>query len=153
VNLISLSPRHSSPVPGLNRYFPNAIWLDVSNSTELRRDSAITCRSLPEKLSHSSCRASTQRRSTEADMTSFFSRKLLVLLAASLSLGSAAAFGKDSMKLDTDLVCRAELFAGHIPVFRSGDALPKEGIFTLDLQPGPDVVYFVRSSDEVPQSY
>src|SRR5690348_9697380 len=65
VNLISLSPRHSSPVPGLNRYCAKATWRDVSDSTELRRDSAITCRSLSKRLSHSSCQPSTQRQTTE----------------------------------------------------------------------------------------
>ena len=27
------------------------------------------------------------------------------------------------------------LMAGYLPIFRSGDALPKAGIFALDLQP------------------
>ena len=55
-------------------------------------------------------------------------------------------------------VCRASLaqservcpsdgshFSGFNPTFRSGDELPKEGVFALTLEPGPSVAYLVGS--------
>lgn len=73
-------------------------------------------------------------------MTSFRGRSLLFLVAASWSVGTGAAFGESSSSSNADLVCTADLFSGYIPTFQSGDALIKEGIFAVNLQPAADVV-------------
>jgi hypothetical protein len=89
----------------------------------------------------------------EADMTSFHCLRLLLLVVASWFVEGGAAIARDFLEPKADLACRADLFAGYIPAFRNGDVLPKEGIFAVNLQPMTNVVYFVRFSDEVPQSY
>ena len=86
-------------------------------------------------------------------MTSFLGRSLLFLVAASWSVGAGAAFGESSSRSNADLVCTADLFSGYIPAFRSGDALIKEGIFAVTLQPAADVVYLTRFGDGTPQGF
>jgi hypothetical protein len=44
-------------------------------------------------------------------------------------------------------------FAGYTPVFRSGDALPKEGVFTVALKPAADVVFFARAGSDPSHGY
>src|SRR5215468_693018 len=86
-------------------------------------------------------------------MTSFLHHRLLLLVFAYWIVVSGAALARDPLEPEADLACRADLFAGYIPSFQNGDALPKEGTFAVFLQPMAHVFYFVRSSDEVPQSY
>ena len=86
-------------------------------------------------------------------MASLHSLRLLLLIVASWLLEGGAAIARDFLNPEADLACRADLFVGYIPVFQNGDVLPKEGIFAVNLQPMIHVVYFVRFSDEVPQSY
>jgi len=86
-------------------------------------------------------------------MTSFHSPILLLLVVASWFVQGGAAIARDFLEPKADLACRADLFAGYIPAFQNADVLPKEGIFAVNLQPMTHVFYFMRSSDEVPQSY
>jgi hypothetical protein len=86
-------------------------------------------------------------------MPSFLSLGLWLLIAASWFVDGGAAIARDSLEPEADLACRADLFAGYIPAFQNGDVLPKEGVFAVNLRPMTHVVYFVRFSDEVPQSY
>ena len=44
-------------------------------------------------------------------------------------------------------------FAGYTPVFRSGDALPKEGVFAVALKPAADVVFFARAGSDPSHGY
>lgn len=44
-------------------------------------------------------------------------------------------------------------FAGYTPIFRSGDALPKEGVFAIALKPMADVVFFARSGSDPSHGY
>ena len=44
-------------------------------------------------------------------------------------------------------------FAGYTPVFRSGDALPKEGTFAVALKPAADVVFFARAGSDPSHGY
>jgi len=86
-------------------------------------------------------------------MASLHSLRLLLLIVSSWLPESGAAIARDFSEPEADLACKPDLFAGYFPAFRNGDILPKEGIFAVDLRPMSHVVYFVRFSDEVPQSY
>jgi len=86
-------------------------------------------------------------------MASFHYLRLLLLVVASWLVGGGATIARGSVEPEADLACRADLFAGYVPVFQNGDVLPKEGIFAVNLQPMTHVFYFVRFSDDVPQSY
>lgn len=86
-------------------------------------------------------------------MTSFLSRSLLCLVAASWSVGTGAALGESSSRPNPEFVCTADLFSGYIPTFQSGDALIKEGTFAVNLQPAADVVYFTQFSGGAPQGF
>jgi len=44
-------------------------------------------------------------------------------------------------------------FAGYAPIFRSGDVLPKEGVFAVALKPVTDVVFFVRAGSDPSHGY
>ncbi len=44
-------------------------------------------------------------------------------------------------------------FAGYTPVFRSGDALPKEGVFAVALKPAADVMFFARAGSDPVHGY
>lgn len=44
-------------------------------------------------------------------------------------------------------------FAGYTPVFRSGDALPKEGVFAVALRPTADIFYFARTPSDPSHGY
>jgi len=44
-------------------------------------------------------------------------------------------------------------FAGYMPVFRSGDALPKEGVFAVALRPAAEVMYFARAGNDPSHGY
>jgi Lipocalin-like domain len=44
-------------------------------------------------------------------------------------------------------------FAGYTPVFRSGDALSREGVFAVALQPAADTVYFARTATDPTRGY
>jgi hypothetical protein len=44
-------------------------------------------------------------------------------------------------------------FAGYTPVFRSGDALPKEGVFAVALKPAADVMFFARAGSDPIHGY
>jgi hypothetical protein len=87
-------------------------------------------------------------------MASLHSLRFLLLIVASWLPEGGAAIARDVSEPEAELAaCKPDVFAGHIPAFRNGDILPKEGIFAVDLRPMSHVVYFVRFSDEVPQSY
>jgi hypothetical protein len=86
-------------------------------------------------------------------MPSFHSLGLLLLVVASSFVEGGAVIARDFLEPEADLACRADLLADYIPAFQNGDVLPKEGIFAVNLQPMTNVFYFVRFSDEVPQSY
>jgi hypothetical protein len=44
-------------------------------------------------------------------------------------------------------------FAGYTPVFRSGDALPKEGVFAVALKPAADVMFYARAGSDPVHGY
>ena len=86
-------------------------------------------------------------------MMSFHSLRLLLLVVASWFAEGGVTNARDFFEPKADSACGPDLFAGYIPAFQNGDVLPKEGIFAVNLQPMAHVVYFVRFSDEVLQSY
>lgn len=86
-------------------------------------------------------------------MTSLFGRRLLLLGAAFWFAGGGTASGRDPLEPTADLACQTDLFEGYIPTFRTGDTLPKEGIFAVSLEPAADVIYFVRSNDRPSQGF
>ena len=83
-------------------------------------------------------------------MTSIFCRKLLALIATSCAFGLGAALAKDPFDANSALGCRADVFAGYVPTFSSGNVVPMEGIFAISLLPAADVAYFVRSGYGAP---
>ena len=58
---------------------------------------------------------------------------LASLLCATAGLPAAAQ--EICMRNAWSFNTRLELFAGHVPIFESGESLPKEGIFALTLDP------------------
>jgi hypothetical protein len=47
----------------------------------------------------------------------------------------------------------ADLFAGYIPTFQSGDTLPMDGVFAIALRPASNVIYFLRPADGAAVGY
>jgi len=71
--------------------------------------------------------------------------RLLLLVATFGVLGPGAAIAENPLE--------RHLFTGYIPTFRSGDAVPKEGVFEIALKPVADIVYLSRSRDVASAGY
>jgi hypothetical protein len=81
-------------------------------------------------------------------MIPFACRRLLFLAVTSCALGATSALAREPLEGSLDGLRDTDLFAGYVPTFQSGDALPKEGVFAITLQPAADVAYFARPNGE-----
>lgn len=83
-------------------------------------------------------------------------RNLRSLLVAVVSCALAAA------EAHAQQVCgqfslsprgKVDLFAGYVPAFESGDALPTGGVFAIKLRPAARVIYLYRSDNDHDSGY
>ena len=77
-------------------------------------------------------------------MTILQCRRLVALIATSCAFVSGAAFGQCRMDRQLEPGQEADLFAGYIPTFQSGNTLPMEGVFAVALQPTTNIIYFLQ---------
>lgn len=72
-------------------------------------------------------------------MATSLGRKLLLSIAAFCAFGSGVVSAANPLE--------RHLVVGHTPTFQSGDTVPQEGVFEVELKPVAEVAYLLRSND------
>ncbi|HYD06565.1 MAG TPA: hypothetical protein VEC60_12610 [Reyranella sp.] len=81
-------------------------------------------------------------------------RDVRSLLVAFWTLGLAEAYAEQPCgQFVLSPTGKLDLFAGHLPVFESGNVLPTEGVFAVTLKPAARVVYPYKSGHDHDSGY
>jgi|KBSSwiStaDraftv2_1062776.scaffolds.fasta_scaffold138646_2 hypothetical protein len=77
-------------------------------------------------------------------MTVWSGAGVLGAFAVTLGIGMAHARAQDVCGQFTWSVGeKIDLFTGYVPTFKSGQGLPKDGVYAVDLLPGKEVLFFL----------
>lgn len=74
--------------------------------------------------------------------------RILVVIATSGALAAGAVLAASPLERRADCLCDDAQFSGFTPTFQSGDAVPKDGVFSIALQPVANIVYLVGQKDK-----